>query len=99
MEIRLTEMNASDEIEIRTQFSNYSFRVVDPEQCRGVLSGGRLDQEHEAIFLEPIRPTGHLGPGDRAVFLVGGNIFKRLITSTISEIIVAQPVEASPDDC
>ena len=99
MQIKLTEMSASDEIKIRTQFSNYSFRVIDPEQCRGVLSGGRLDQEHEAIFLETIRPTGRLEPGDRAVFLVGGIILQRLTTSTITEIILAQPVEASPDDC
>jgi hypothetical protein len=35
MEIRITEVNARDEITIRTLFTNYSFRVTDPGQCLG----------------------------------------------------------------
>ena len=51
MEIRVTEMNASDEITIRTEFSDYSFRLTDPVQCRGILTGGPLgDQQHDAFF-------------------------------------------------
>ena len=51
MEIRVTEVNASDEITIRTQFSDYSFRVTDPVQCKGILSGGLPgNQQDEAFF-------------------------------------------------
>jgi len=106
MEIKVTDMNASDEIKIRTQFSDYSFRVIDPVECRGVLRGGRLDQEHEAVFVEILRPTnttkpisGQLEAGDRAVFIVGSNTLKRLTTSTITEIVVSEPSEPPLDDC
>src|SRR6476659_4539396 len=79
MEIRVSEMKASDEITIRTHFSDYSFRVIDPDQCLGVLSGGQLGNgQHEAVFVEAIRPANceprafaQLKPGDRAVFHVG----------------------------
>ena len=106
MVIRAIEMNSSDEINIRTLFSDYRFRVIDPVECRGVLCGGRLDQEHEAIFVEIVRPTdstkpisGQLEPGDRAVFIVGGNTLKRLTTSTITEIVLSEPSEPPLDDC
>ena len=106
MEIRVTDMNPSDEITIRTQFSDYSFCVIDPLQCRGVLRGGRLGMEqHEAIFVKPIRPTDNaplldqLEPGDRAVFLVASNTLKTLTTSTITEIVVSEPAEQPLDDC
>ena len=107
MEIEVTDMNASDEIRIRTKFSDYSFRMIDPAHCRGVLRGGRLGMDqHEAIFVETIRPTDNgtplsdqLEPGDRAVFLVGNNTLKKLITSTITEIVVPEPSEQSLDAC
>ena len=45
MEIALTKLNACDEIKIRTTFSNYSFRLIDPAQRRGELWGGLLGKE------------------------------------------------------
>ena len=107
MEMKVTDMNASDEITIRTQFSDYSFRMIDPLQCRGVLRGGRLGMEKlEAILVETIRPTDNgtplsdqLEPGDRAVFLIGNNTLKKLITSTITEIVMSEPSEQPLDDC
>lgn len=105
MEFRVTEMNASDEIKIRTQFSDYSFRVTDPVECRGVLRGGQLDQEHEAILVEIVRPTnstpisGQLEPGDRAVFIVGSDTLKRLTTSAIAAIVFSEVPSTAADDC
>ena len=56
MEIRVTAMRPSDELTIRTHFSDYRFRVMDPVECKGVLSGGRLGAEqHEAVFVESRR--------------------------------------------
>ena len=50
MELRVNEVNAGDEIYIRTQFSDYRFRVIHPCQCKGFLSGGPLgEQQHEAF--------------------------------------------------
>ena len=104
MEIRVTEMNASDEITIRTQFSDYSFRVTDPVRCRGVLTGGQLGTDlHDAIFLETIHPgncepraSPQLEPGDRAVFLIERENLSRLTTSIITEIVLSEP---SSEDC
>lgn len=104
MELRVTELNASDEITIRTQFSDYSFRVTDPVECRGILRGGRLgDQRREAYFAgttlsassqstEPSR----LETGYRFVFLIEGNGLKRLTTSIVTEITLSQ---TSTEDC
>jgi hypothetical protein len=106
MEITVKEMKASDEFTIRTESSDYSFRIIDPAQSRGVLRGSRLGTEHEAIFIETIPSSsctthapGQLRPGDRAVFLVGSDIVKRLTTSIISEIAFTEASEATPDDC
>jgi len=57
MEIRVKEMKAIEEITIRTRASAYRFRLVDPVQGKGVLTGGRLREEQEAIFVKTIRPT------------------------------------------
>lgn len=104
MEICVNEMKASDEITIRTNFSHYSFRVIDPERCKGTLTGGPLGTGlHEAWFVEAIRPANceshtlaQLKPGDRAVFLVGSQTITRLTTSIITEIVLSEPVD---DDC
>ena len=45
------DLNAMDQISIRTQNSEYQFRVTEPAQCKGVLSGGLFgDEQHEAIL-------------------------------------------------
>lgn len=106
MEIRVTQMNASDEIKIRTKFSDYSFRLTDPHQCSGVLSGGPLSGEHQAIFAGTILPaspgtteSGQLGPGARAVFIVGTKRLNRLTTSIITEISWSEATEITADEC
>ena len=62
MEISVKEMQAIEEITIRTRSSDYCFRLVDPDQGRGVLRGGRLTEEHEAVIVETIRPTNSATP-------------------------------------
>ena len=106
MEVTVTQMNANDEVTIRTLFSEYCFRVISPVECKGVLSGGRLSKEKEAIFVETIRPTStaaslsnHLKPGDRAVFLVGMSEMMKLTTSVITEIILSEVPSTAADDC
>ena len=107
MEICVSEMNASDEIMIRTHFSDYTFRVIDPEKCSGVLTGGPLGSgKHEAMFVEAIRPPNcepralaRLKPGDRAVFLVGRDTISRLTTSVITDIVLSGETESVEGDC
>ena len=51
MDITLRDLNALDEISIRTRHSEYRFRVTDPRLCRGVLTGGVFgDVEHDAVL-------------------------------------------------
>ena len=98
MKLRVTDVNAGDEITLRTQFSNYSFRVTDPVQCRGFVSGGPLgNQQHEACLAEAILPESSEGGEPsrletdyRAVFLIARNGLRTLTTSIITEITVAQ---------
>ena len=106
MEIRVKEMKAIEEITIRTRASDYRFRLVDPAQGRGVLSGGRLTEEHEAIFVETIRPTncatpvsGQLEAGDRAVFLIGSTELRTITTSPITEIVISEAASEDNEDC
>lgn len=105
MEINLTEVNLSDQITIRTQFSAYSFRITDPLKGRGILSGGRLgDEPHDAFFAGAISPVGagpcaseRLEAGYRAVFLLAGNDDpRRLTTSIVTEINLS---EEQPEVC
>jgi hypothetical protein len=99
MEVRVTEVNASDELTIRTLFSDYTFRVTDPVQRRGLLSGGRLgDQQHEAFFAGAILPpsgqaasqSSRVETGYRAIFVIVGDCLVRLTTSIITEITLSQ---------
>jgi hypothetical protein len=104
MGLRVNEVNASDEICIRTHFSDYRFRVIHPCQCKGLLSGGPLgQQEHEAFFAGTLLPANIdaggltlLETGRRAVFLIGGNGLQKLTTSIITEITLA---ETQGDEC
>ena len=106
MEIRVTEMNPSDEIKIRTKFSDYNFRLTDPLNCYGVLSGGPLSGEQQAVFAGTILPPNpepnepdQLGPGGRAVFFVGSKRLNRLTTSTITEISLSEVIEITAEEC
>src|SRR5262245_52468704 len=106
MEIKVKEMKAIEEITIRTRSSDYRFRLIDPVRGRGVLRGGRLTEEHEAVFVETIRPTNsatpvsdQLEPGDRAVFMVGSTELRTITTSPITEIVISEAPPADDDDC
>jgi hypothetical protein len=104
VEINPTEVNASDQITIRTQFSAYSFRITDPLKARGLLSGGLLgDEQHDAFFAGAISPASEelheseLEAGYRAVFIIaGGDDPKRLTTAIVTEINLS---ETEPEVC
>jgi hypothetical protein len=96
MEIRLTDTKALDEISIRTNHSDYSFRVTDPVESRGLLSGGRLGNKPcEALFSGVLIPStfkkrATLEVGTRALFYVTiNNRLKFMITSLITSLAIS----------
>ena len=95
MAIKLSEIQSSDQLFIKTANSEYRFRVTDAEQRRGHLSGGTVGEgEREAVLAGAISATGALGqidmrlqPGGRAVFyLTATRGIERLITSVITRV-------------
>jgi hypothetical protein len=95
MEITLTELNVDDEISIRTKTSEYRFIVTNPGLCRGILTGGVLDQQpHDALLVGGIFPRNgntrdpkKLETGARALFYLNGKQgLDCLTTSVITEL-------------
>src|SRR5262245_3544247 len=51
MDITVRDLNAMDEVSIRTKHSEYRFRITDPHLCRGVLTGGLFgENEHYPVL-------------------------------------------------
>ena len=108
MEIRLTEVDPMVDIAIRTRFSYYMFRITEPEECRGFLSGGRLGSKEREAFLAStflpnrrISKSKQLETGYRAMFYLAGSGIHILITSVITELGFAatQTTDSSMGDC
>lgn len=96
MDITFKNISPSDHIMIRTQNSEYRFSVVDPDERRGILTGGSLgDQRRNAILVGMLSggensfasDTSRLKVGSRALFyLTAKNGMERLITSIITNL-------------
>lgn len=94
MEIKVTSVDAMDEISIRTQRSEYRFCVTDPTRLRGILTGGLLgDLGRDAFFGGAIpqdadRPDwSTLKTGTCSVFFLEANgKVERMTTSVIAEL-------------
>ena len=100
MEIDFKELKPEQNLFIRTQNSEYRFRVVDPDERRGMLSGGSLGSNRREAVLIGTLPDGSyieaadvnkLKIGTRALFFLGANRgVERLITSAITDIATEQ---------
>jgi hypothetical protein len=100
MEINFKELKREQNLLIRTQNSEYRFRVLDPDERRGLLSGGSLGSSRREAVLIGTLPDGSyieaadvrtLKIGTRALFFLGANRgVERLITSAITEIATEQ---------
>jgi hypothetical protein len=109
MEISLPDINSMDEISIRTQNSEYYFRVTEPNLCCGLLRGGPLgDQPHEALFSGAIFPKSfgranstRLAIGARALFYVAINDRLKLLTTSLITQLAFGPVrnDLGPAEC
>jgi len=57
MDIVVKDLNALDQISICTRNSEYHFQVIDPAECRGLLSGGVCGEEqYEAVLVGTVDP-------------------------------------------
>ena len=105
MWITVKDLKQKDEISIRTQNSEYRFRVTDPIKGRGLLSGGLLGEaQHEASLCyedatnsQPRQLLARLEIGRCAFFYVFfRDSFKRLATSEIKDVSLARvPAQVS----
>ncbi|HWP41646.1 MAG TPA: hypothetical protein VNO14_00325 [Blastocatellia bacterium] len=95
MKVEFENMNKADQVLIRTQNSEYCFEVLDPQERRGLLTGGSLGgQMRDAVLIGAV-PEGanrvsdplSVRTGARAMFFMNAkNGVERLITSVITEI-------------
>ena len=98
MDIVVKDLNAMDQISIRTQNSEYQFQVINPTQCRGFLSGGVFGgEQHEAILTGSILGrqecasiSSKLETGRCALFYIAAKEnLKCLTTSIITHLALA----------
>jgi len=96
MDVTVNDLEARNEISIRTLHSEYRFQLMDPLNCSGLLSGGLLgEQQHVAILRGAIgqdhcvEVTTELRIGNAAFFIVYvRDVQRRLTTSAIVDLKV-----------
>lgn len=104
MDITVKDLNAMDEIAIRTKHSEYRFRVTDPQVGRGVLSGGLFGQEeHDAVLTCGRLPadlqdhmSAKLEIGGCALFYVA---IKEAVSMLTTSRIMDLTLEATREPC
>lgn len=90
------DLKASDSLTIHTEYSRYSFLVLDPAERVGILTGGRLRRSMVKAILvgmiedddESRRTESSLGVGAQALFHIKSRQgVRRITTSVITNII------------
>jgi hypothetical protein len=93
--IAVKDLHARDQISIRTQNSEYQFQVIEPTQCRGILTGGLCGEEQYEAVLSGVVPGDHwqgrvsanLEVGTCALFYITAKeSLKSLTTSVITNL-------------
>ena len=108
MLITVKDLKQMDEVSIRTQNSEYRFRVTDPIKCKGLLSGGLLGEEqHEASLFYEVA-AGDQEPQFAARLEIGRCAFfyvyvrdrlRRLTTSEIQDVSLARNPTHGSTEC
>jgi hypothetical protein len=108
MSITVKDLKKMDEISIRTQNSEYRFRVTDPTKGKGLLSGGLLGeaQHYASLCDESARDDqepqsfARLETGRCALFFVYvRESLRRLTTSEIQDVSLARVPGQSSTEC
>jgi hypothetical protein len=98
MDITVKDLNALDEIAIRTRRSEYRFRITNPHLGRGLLTGGMFgEQQYDAVIAASSlisdvddRFSTKLEVGANALFYVAIEESVRLLTtSPITDLTLA----------
>jgi hypothetical protein len=93
----VSDLNAMEQISIRTRNSEYQFKIIEPAERRGFLSGGQFGEEqHEAILVGGLvgnesrgRLSTKLQIGACALFYIAAKErVQRLTTSMIVKLKV-----------
>src|SRR6476660_9306232 len=109
MDVTVNDLEARNELSIRTLHSEYLFELTHPLKCTALLSGGLLgEQQHFAILRGAIghdyrvEVTTELRIGNPAFFLVYvRDVQRRLTTSAIVDLKVKRSTveEDGPGEC
>ena len=101
--ITFDDIKADDKVLIKTKNSEYRFTVIDPQNHKGMLSGGTLgDEPCEAFLIESLGRNDDgilqdfrgLKTGARALFyLSSGPSIKRVTTSKISGLTLVRAAD------
>lgn len=96
-EVFFDDIRASDSLTIRTEYSTYTFLVIDPAERAGILTGGKLKRRMVRATLvgtldeedsDSIKDESRLRTGAPALFhLKSAQGVWRIITSTITDLI------------
>ena len=94
MDISIKDLKAMDQISISTRHSEYCFRVTEPAQCRGFLSGGVFGAEqYEAMLTGSLMPESRqscipnkLEIGRCALFYIAAKENLRCLTTAITNL-------------
>jgi hypothetical protein len=94
--VLFADLKASDSLQIHTEYSRYSFLILDPVERVGILTGGRLRRSMARATLigmiennDPSsRDESGLKAGAQALFLLKSRKeVRRITTSAITSII------------
>jgi hypothetical protein len=108
-QISLDTLNVTDCISIRTAENTYLFIVTDPEERRGVLTGGLLGSSttRSVLLGADMRKNGQVSAlfsglyqGSRAIFFVeSNNGVMQFITSEITGLVYIEANNAGERIC
>jgi hypothetical protein len=105
--VRFEDLEASDSLTIHTEYSRYSFLVLDPVDRVGILTGGRLRRAMTRATLvgmieegdESRRDESCLRAGAQALFVIrSGKEVRRITTSVITAIVHESVADRVSDD-
>ena len=102
--ITFADIHTDDKVVIRTQNSEYRFSVIDPQNHKGMLSGGSIgDEPREAFLVESLgkNESGSLQDfrglkrGARALFYLSSSSHRveRVTTSKISGLTLIRAAD------
>src|SRR5262245_49284404 len=101
-EFWIKDLGQTDSIFIKTQNASYCFKITDPQQQRGILTGGNLRFHHyRATLLDYQRKTATGAPEQCPVLQVGLSAAfeldlpgskKQVITSPVTEVLIVRIV-------